>query len=66
MSNETEYLSRRCAVTESVLLEIGYLMRQNFPELDHGLRAIGEAWTRQIDELDAEYQQSGQSQENQK
>lgn len=60
MRNEAEYLSRRLAITEAVILEIGDLLRVNFPPLAPGFQAIGDAWTRQIDALDAEFQQSGQ------
>ena len=54
MAKSNEYLERRCAINEAVLLDLGNLLSTHFPELGRSLAQMGVAWDQAIDTLDRE------------
>ena len=54
MPKTLEYLERRGAINEAVLVDLGDLLSAHFPALRPELSRIGDAWTRAINKLDAE------------
>lgn len=54
MARTLEYLERRCAINELVLLDLGQLIAAHLPAVQPQLHQMGEAWSEAIDKLDAD------------
>lgn len=52
MARTNEYLVKRCAINELVLLNLGEILILHFPALVPQLKEIGKAWGVAIEKLD--------------
>jgi hypothetical protein len=51
---ELEYLKRRVALNEEVLVQLGQLIAAHLPAICPQLQNMGKLWDKEIDDLDAE------------
>ena len=54
MTKSNEYLERRCAINELVLLDLGSLVAAHLPAIQPQLQRIGDDWDEAIAKLDAD------------
>lgn len=52
---DIEYLWRRCAINEEVLLALGNLVAAHLPAMQPYLEDMGREWDRAIDKIDKEF-----------
>ena len=54
MTKSNEYLERRCAINEIVLLDLGHLIAAHLPAIRQQLQCLGDDWDEAIAKLDAD------------
>jgi len=55
MAKTIEYMERRSAITEAVILRLGDALRLHMPAIEPYLEVIGKQWVMELDKLEAEF-----------